>query len=67
MEEGGIKVTLKGVLRIEHSEANKYGSRMRVIFYAEPKDEHQKEKTVADGESLESRWLTIAQMDEFSA
>ena len=39
LEEGGIKVTLKGVLRVEHSEANKYGSRMRVIFYAEPKDD----------------------------
>ena len=32
---------------------------MRVIFYAEPADEFQKEKTEADKESLESKWMNF--------
>lgn len=36
-EEAGIDITLKGVLRVEHS-PSKDSARMRVIFYAELKD-----------------------------
>ena len=37
-EEAGIEVTLKGVLRVEHSALGD-SARMRVIFYAEPIDD----------------------------
>jgi len=36
---------------------------MRVIFYAEPKDPNAKCKTKADDESLESRWITITDLE----
>ena len=35
---------------------------MRVIFFAEPKNDKQKPKSVPDKESLEARWVTL---DEF--
>ena len=36
-EEAGIKVDLKGILRIDHGVEGK-DSRMRLIYYAEPKN-----------------------------
>ena len=45
-----------------------YGSqssaRMRVIFYAEPKDENQKPKSVPDKESLEGRFVTVSEFQK---
>ena len=38
--------------------------KMRVIYYAEPKDPNCKPKSVADSESLEARWVSL---DEFKA
>ena len=38
-EEGGIDIDLKGILRVEHSPVGDE-ARMRVIFYAEPKDKN---------------------------
>mmetsp|Transcript_57312 Transcript_57312/g.91240 ORF Transcript_57312/g.91240 Transcript_57312/m.91240 type:complete len:192 (-) Transcript_57312:38-613(-) len=61
-EEAGLDVDLKGILRVEYGR-NTYGSqssaRMRVIFYAEPKDENQKPKDKPDSESLEARFVTV--------
>ncbi len=37
-EEAGINIDIKGVLRVEHSVNGGSEARMRVIFYAEPKD-----------------------------
>mmetsp|Transcript_76823 Transcript_76823/g.106291 ORF Transcript_76823/g.106291 Transcript_76823/m.106291 type:complete len:104 (+) Transcript_76823:47-358(+) len=39
MEEAGIKINLKGVLKVDHSPSGN-SARMRVIYYAEPKDEN---------------------------
>eukprot|EP01083_Nonionella_stella_P298023 1011856_1 len=65
-EEAGVDVDIKGILRVEYGK-DVYGSqssaRMRVIFYAEPKDENQKPKSIADKESLEGRYVTV---NEFS-
>ena len=61
MEEAGVDVAIKGILRVEYSKnssGSQSHSRMRVIFYAEPKDENQKPKSIADKESLEARWVT---------
>ena len=35
MEEAGIKVNLKGILKVDHA-VSKDHARMRVIYYAEP-------------------------------
>jgi phosphatase NudJ len=63
LEEAGIKVILKGLLRIDHSLRFRSVDqcRMRVIFYAEPEslEEAHNIKKVADSESLEARWVTI--------
>lgn len=41
-EEASIKINIKGVLRVEHSvEPGGSNVRMRVIFFAEPKDDKQ--------------------------
>ena len=44
-EEAGVKVNIKGVLRVEHSVGGKDEARMRVIFYAEPIDDKQVPKS----------------------
>ena len=65
VEEAGIDVDLKGILRVDHG-VNADNCRMRVIFYAEPKslEEAHKFKTVADEESVEARWVTIDEINE---
>eukprot|EP00759_Apiculatamorpha_spiralis_P043730 PhF_6_TR40965/c0_g1_i1/m.62006 len=57
-EESGIDVELKGILRVEHSHAPS-GARMRVIFYAEPKDPKQAPKSVPDEESNGAQYVTV--------
>lgn len=37
---------------------------MRVVFFAEPKDQHQIPKNVPDGESIEARWVTLKELGE---
>lgn len=62
-EEAGIDVELKGILRTEYDIRNQY-QRLRVIFYAEPKDEKQKPKSIPDKESEEARWMSLKEMEE---
>jgi len=62
LEEAGIEISLKGVLRVEHSLMGPDSARMRVIFYAEPKDQKQEPKKVADKESEEARWVTLEEL-----
>lgn len=50
LEEAGIEIEIKGVLRMEHSAKKNY-ARLRVIFYAEPKDNKQIPKSIPDEES----------------
>lgn len=63
-EETGIDVTIRGVLRVEHTPRGNNHARMRVIFFAEPVNEQQQPKQEADHKSQEARWVTI---DEFVA
>jgi hypothetical protein len=51
LEEAGIEVQLKGILKLNYSPSNGF-MRMKVIFYAEPKDESQPLKSVPDDESM---------------
>ncbi|EGC35973.1 hypothetical protein DICPUDRAFT_78326 [Dictyostelium purpureum] len=56
-EETGIDIELKGILRVEYSPFQQY-SRMRVIFYAEPKDENQPPRQVPNYESMGGLWVS---------
>jgi 8-oxo-dGTP pyrophosphatase MutT (NUDIX family) len=61
LEEAGIDVILKGVLRVENSMGDHEG-RQRVIFYAEPKDSNQIPKQTPDKESLGAAWLSLEEL-----
>jgi len=61
LEESGIKINIKGILRVEHSMGSGF-ARMRVIYYAEPIDDTPP-KTKPDKESLEARWVTLAELE----
>eukprot|EP00347_Sterkiella_histriomuscorum_P020309 403338304 len=64
MEEGGIKIKLKGILKIDHDLFGVDQVRMRVIFFAEPIDKKQTPKQYHDKHSLEAQWVTV---DQFKA
>mmetsp|Transcript_6830 Transcript_6830/g.13143 ORF Transcript_6830/g.13143 Transcript_6830/m.13143 type:complete len:171 (+) Transcript_6830:100-612(+) len=61
MEEAGIHVTLKGILRVENDMTCR-GGRQRVIYYAEPSDPTQPPKSTPDKESRGASWLTLAEI-----
>lgn len=63
LEESGIPVRVTGVIRIEHSPAA-YGTRMRVIFLAEPVDDTPP-KSQADEESLEAAWVSLEELGHY--
>lgn len=63
IEEAGIHVQVKGILRIEN-DMSVHGGRQRVIFYAEPSDPNQPVKTKPDRESNGAAWLTVSQLVE---
>ena len=64
VEEAGIAVELRGVLRVEHSPSATH-ARLRVIFYAEPCDATQAPKSIPDAESRGARWVNAFQLDGF--
>ena len=68
IEEAGIHIEIKGILRVEHSMSfRRDGARQRVIFYAEPKHIDKIEpKSIPDEESLRAKWLSIKELQELS-
>ena len=62
IEEAGVEVDLKGILKVEYWMGKHNQGKMRVIFYAEPKNYDVIPKQVADSESIEARWVSL---DEF--
>jgi len=64
-EEAGIDVELKGILRVEYSPGRDH-ARMRVVFYAVPKDPNAPLKSVPDKESNSARWVTIADLEKLA-
>ena len=66
LEEAGVRVKLKGVLRVENV-ISRRGGRQRVIYYAEPADVDDCDpKSVPDSESLGAAWMTVEELDEKS-
>lgn len=64
-EEGGIDVELKGILRVEFNIDPKHlHQRLKVVFYAEPKDQKQAPKNFKDYESDEARYFTLKEIEE---
>lgn len=61
-EEAGVDVVIKGILRVEHTHSN-VEARLRVIFYAEPRDEAQPPKSIADEHSEEARFVKVAEFE----
>eukprot|EP01065_Artemidia_motanka_P030772 TRINITY_DN3687_c0_g1_i1.p1 TRINITY_DN3687_c0_g1~~TRINITY_DN3687_c0_g1_i1.p1 ORF type:complete len:348 (+),score=97.43 TRINITY_DN3687_c0_g1_i1:88-1044(+) len=66
-EEAGISARLTGVLRFEIGHEGAKSGRLRVIYAAEPVDDGQTPKTVADGHSRGARWVTTHEMDAIAA
>jgi len=66
IEEAGIDVDLKGVLRVEYKVSKGNYQRVKVVFYAEPKDPNQKPKSKPDSESLEARWVSVQDLVDLS-
>ncbi len=60
LEETGVPVRLEGILRLEHTAADK-SARVRVIFVATPRDDTPP-KTAPDEESLQAKWLTLEEI-----
>ena len=67
LEEAGMFVDLKGILKIDYGVEGK-DERMRVIYYAEPKDidEAHRNKQKPDKESIEARWVSLKELDKIS-
>lgn len=62
MEEAGLEVILKGILRIENH-MGRHGGRQRVIYYAEPKDLEAQPKSHPDKESLRACWMSVVELE----
>jgi len=62
LEEAGIKILLKGILRVEYT-ASKSDSRMRVVYYAHPADDTLP-KSIPDEESLGAEWVTLEEFKQ---
>ncbi|CAF4433817.1 unnamed protein product [Rotaria sp. Silwood2] len=61
LEEAGVKIRLTGILKIEFVPRSDI-TRLRVIYFAEPFDEHNCEpKAIPDYESYGAMWLTYEQ------
>ena len=64
LEEAGVPVRVTGVIRIEHS-PTPAGSRMRVIFLAEPADDTPP-KSEPDDESLRAEWVALTDLGGYT-
>ena len=64
MEEAGIEIELKGILKMDHSLHDKDSAKFRVIFYAEPKNPNSVPKQEPDQESEGAEWVTLQEFSE---
>ncbi len=61
-EEAGLDIELKGVLRVEYKVVDMTSQRIKIIYYAEPKDENQKPKQEPDDESEMAKWMSLEEI-----
>lgn len=62
-EEAGLPIRVTGVIRVEHSPSS-VGSRLRVVFLAEPTDETPP-KSHPDEESLGAAWVRLDELNAY--
>jgi ADP-ribose pyrophosphatase YjhB (NUDIX family) len=62
--EACIKITIKGILRIEYSICSNETARMRVIYYATSSDSETKQ--ISDDESEYACWLTLKEIQNLA-
>jgi len=65
-EEAGIDISLKGIVRIEHSLFGTNNARMRVIFYGEPSNPSDELKNTPDNISECACWVSIDELMSIS-
>eukprot|EP00286_Rhodomonas_abbreviata_P024085 CAMPEP_0181304984 /NCGR_PEP_ID=MMETSP1101-20121128/9469_1 /TAXON_ID=46948 /ORGANISM="Rhodomonas abbreviata, Strain Caron Lab Isolate" /LENGTH=454 /DNA_ID=CAMNT_0023410833 /DNA_START=97 /DNA_END=1461 /DNA_ORIENTATION=- len=69
-EEAGLLVDITGILAVEHSikgrEGRQQDARMRIIFFARPKDTGAPPKSVPDSESNGAAWTTTADLEQLA-
>ena len=58
LEESGVRVRLKGVIRIEHSAQSK-SARLRVVFLAEPRGD------TATKKKADREWVTLNELPKY--
>ncbi len=58
LEEAGIRITIEGVLRIQHTPMGDGSARVRFILLARPEDDAPP-KSEPDDESLGAAWMTL--------
>jgi phosphatase NudJ len=63
-EEAGVPVRVTGVIRVEHS-PTKAGSRIRILFLAEPTDDTPP-KSEPDDESLRAEWVALDELPNYA-
>jgi 8-oxo-dGTP pyrophosphatase MutT (NUDIX family) len=66
IEEAGVEINIRGVLAVEHTLSSMNEARMRVIFYAEPKNPHAIPKSIPDKESDGAEWKTLSEIEGLS-
>ncbi len=62
LEETGLPVKVDGIVRVEHTPDPRGLARLRVVFAAHATSD-QPPKSTPDDESLEARWVTLAELD----
>ncbi|CAD8122039.1 unnamed protein product [Paramecium sonneborni] len=65
LEEAGINIILKGVLRVEQ-DIDQFNSfmRIKIVYYAEPIDQNQVPKIISDKESEMAKWINFEKLPE---
>jgi 8-oxo-dGTP pyrophosphatase MutT (NUDIX family) len=61
LEEAGVDIEVKGILGLDHEPHPEY-VRVRVVFYAEPKDCSQLPKSIPNYESAGACWCSVEEI-----
>mmetsp|Transcript_7412 Transcript_7412/g.6755 ORF Transcript_7412/g.6755 Transcript_7412/m.6755 type:complete len:105 (-) Transcript_7412:46-360(-) len=64
IEETGIKIELKGILRFKLSSEKNKISRLTVVFYGEPSNNKYELKSKPDRESTGAKWATLEELQK---
>jgi 8-oxo-dGTP pyrophosphatase MutT (NUDIX family) len=66
LEEAGVEIDLTGVLRVEYEPSSHGGARLRIVFYARPRDDNATPKQLPDFESMSAVYASRAEINRLS-